>query len=196
MATQNEEINGGANGERAAPENEMDLQQAFDEEKAKAAQYLANWQRAQADYINLRRRTEQDRDELARYAGVRVIHQMLPVLDDLERALDTVGPQLVDHAWVDGIRLIHKKFRSSLDALGVEEVPAQGERFDPTMHEAVNYSDGDEGRITGVLQKGYRLHDRLIRPALVVVGNGQGRTTAPTGGQGTASDPAARASEE
>lgn len=196
MSTPNEEMNGGAPGERAAPENETDLHQVFEDEKAKSAQYLAHWQRAQADFVNLKRRTEQDRDELARYAGVRVILQMLPVLDDMERALDTVGAAMAGHTWVDGIRLIYRKLQASLEAQGLEAVPAHGEHFDPTIHEAVNFSDGEEGRVTSVLQKGYRLHDRIIRPAVVVVGNGQGRTTAQAGGTGTADDKAARSSEE
>ena len=90
------------------------LKQALTEEKAKAEDYLANWQRAQADFVNYKRRLEQQRDEFNKFANTTLILSLLPILDDLERASDSIPPKLAKLGWVDGIRLIERKFRTSL----------------------------------------------------------------------------------
>ncbi len=133
---------------------------------------MANWQRAQADFIDFRRRAEQERAEQAKYAGAMLIVQLLPIQDDLERALQSVSPALAGLSWVEGIHLIYRKLQMVLEAQGLSEISAQGERFDPGIHEAVHYADGEDGHVLSVVQKGYRLYDRVIRPALVVVGKG------------------------
>ncbi len=150
------------------------LKKALAEEKARAESYLANWQRAQADFINYKRRTEQDRQESGRFANSVLILSMLPVLDDLERALDSVPPRLKKLAWVDGIRLIGHKLRESLKAQGLTPIEAEGEPFDPNLHEAAMCSKGREGIVVRELQKGYRLHERVLRVAVVAVGSGEG----------------------
>ena len=150
------------------------LKKALAEEKTKAESYLANWQRVQADFINYKRRTEQDRQDTGKFANSALILRLLPVLDDLERALDSVPPRLRKLAWVEGIRLIWRKLRESLKAQGLTEIAAEGEPFDPNLHEAAMCSKGKEGIVVRELQKGYRLHERVLRVAVVAVGSGEG----------------------
>ena len=150
------------------------LKKALAEEKTRAENYLANWQRAQADFINYKRRTEQGRQETGKFANSALILGLLPVLDDLERALDSVPPRLKKLAWVDGIRLIERKLRESLMAQGLTPIAAEGEPFDPNLHEAATRSKGREGIVVRELRKGYKLHDRVLRAAVVAVGSGEG----------------------
>lgn len=160
---------------REEPEAEQPeiLEQALAEAREKAEGYLANWQRAQADFINYRRRSEQEKEELAKFANAQFMLSILPVLDDLERAFDSITPQAAKLDWVEGIRLIERKFRSALEAQGLSQIKALGEPFDPNLHEATMHSKGEEGIVIEELQKGYMLHDRIIRPTMVVVGNGE-----------------------
>jgi len=146
------------------------LKQALADEKAKAEEYLANWQRTQADFINFKRRTEQERSETARFANEMLILNLLPVLDDMERALDNVSAKLAGLTWVDGIALIYRKLKAILEGHGLSEIKALGEPFDPNLHEAVLYGEGEGGKVIEELQKGYKLHDRVIRPTMVKVG--------------------------
>ena len=99
-----------------------------------------------------------------------LIISVLPLLDDLERALQNVDSHLAGLTWVDGIRLIYRKFQAVLDAAGVKEIEADSRDFDPQYHEAVAFGQGDEGKVISVVQKGYALGGRVIRPAMVVVG--------------------------
>ncbi len=149
------------------------LKQSLAEEKAKAEAYLANWQRAQADFINYKRRSEQEKEEISQFANTILMLSLLPVLDDLERALASIPPHLARLTWVDGIRLIERKLRASLEAQGLSPIKALGEPFDPKLHESAMHGKGKEGIVIEELQKGYKLHDRVIRPAMVVVGNGE-----------------------
>jgi len=146
------------------------LKARLEEEKSKAESYLANWQRAAADYQNLKRRAEKEREEYGRLAAAALVINILPLLDDLERALTSVDIRLAGLTWVDGIRLIYRKFQAVMEAAGVSEIKAEGETFDPNVHEAVMYGEGEEGKVVAEVQKGYRLGDRVIRPAMVVVG--------------------------
>jgi len=149
------------------------LKQSLAEEKAKAEGYLANWQRAQADFINYKRRSEQEKEEISKFANASLMFSLLPILDDLERAFTSIPPHLTRLTWVDGIRLIERKLQASLEVQGLSPIKALGEPFDPKFHEAAMHSKGKEGIVIEELQKGYKLHDRVIRPAMVVVGNGQ-----------------------
>jgi molecular chaperone GrpE len=156
-----------------ATEAEKPLAAQLEEEKEKAQSYLASWQRAAADYQNFKRRVEQERGEMAQLTNAALIINLLPLVDDLERALENVDARLAGLTWLDGIRLIHRKFQALLEMNGVSEIPADGQPFDPNVHEAVMFGDGEEGKVTSVIQKGYRLGDRVLRPAMVVVGKGR-----------------------
>ena len=159
-----------------AEEDTEALKKSLAEETAKAEGYLANWQRAQADFINYKRRSEQEKDEIGKFASGLLMLNLLPILDDLERAFTSVPPHLVQLTWVDGIRLIERKLQASLEVQGLSPIKALGEPFDPKFHEAAMHGKGKEGIVIEELQKGYKLHDRVIRPAMVVVGNGEEET--------------------
>lgn len=149
------------------------LNQALSEEREKAESYLASWQRAQADFENYKRRSEQERQETARFGNTQLMQSVLPALDDLERALESVTPQLAGSGWVEGIRLIARKLQAGMETQGVSQIKALGETFDPNFHEAAGHGQGEEGTVVQELQKGYMLHDRVIRPSMVIVGNGE-----------------------
>lgn len=141
-------------------------------EHQRAEEYRRDLQRVQADFINYKRRVEQEKAEHTKFANGMLILKLLPVLDDLERAVDTVRPELAGLNWVQGIMLIERKLRNILEAEGLSQIQALGADFDPRVHEAVIYqegSEGDEGKVVSVLQQGYKLHDKVIRPAMVKV---------------------------
>ena len=149
------------------------LKQTLAEEKAKAEANLAGWQRAQADFINYKRRTEQEKGEISQFARATFILELLPVLDDLERAFAAIPLRLTKTGWVDGIKLIWTKLRTTMEAQGLSEIKALGEPFDPHLHEAIRQDKGEEGVVVKEVQKGYKFNDRIIRPSKVVVGNGE-----------------------
>ena len=149
------------------------IKQALAEAKAKAEANLAGWQRAQADFINYKRRCEQERDEARKLANSALVLSLLPVLDDFERAFASIPTELAEHEWVNGIKLIERKLRSALEAHGLAEIKALGEPFDTDLHEAVMHVSGKENTVVQEMQKGYKLYDKVIRPSKVAVGNGQ-----------------------
>jgi len=149
------------------------LKQAIAEEKVKAETNLAGWQRAQADFTNFKRRIEQEKEEIGKFANSILVVSLLPVLDDLERALGSVSDDIAELSWVDGIRLIERKLRGILEAQGLFPIEAVGEVFDPYLHEAARQDEGKEGIVIEELHKGYKFNDRVIRPSRVVVGNGE-----------------------
>ena len=168
-----EEAQNEAEPETVEIEDIESLKQALTEEKQKAEEYLANWQRAQADFINYKRRTEQERQDFNSFANANLILGLLPVLDDMERALNAMPPRLARHEWGEGIRLVQRKFQTILEGQGVTPINALGETFDPNYHEALRQDKGKEGIVIEEFQKGYMLGDRVLRPAKVVVGNGE-----------------------
>ncbi len=159
--------------EVAEKEDIGELKQALAKEKEKAESYLANWQRAQADFINYKRRSEQEREEISKFANSALILNLLPVLDDLERAFAAIPPNLAKRSWVEGVRLIEHKLQASLETQGLSLIKAVGEPFDPRLHEAIRQDKGKEGIVIEEVQKGYKFRDRVIRPSKVVVGNGE-----------------------
>jgi molecular chaperone GrpE len=130
-------------------------------------EYLDALQRLKAEFDNYRKRVARDQQELAARAHERLVKELVPVLDDLERALAHEGD--VD----EGIRLIHRQFSDALVKEGLAEVPTDG-KFDPHTQEALlsQPSDSEEGTVIEVVQKGYRLGDRVLRPARVVISAG------------------------
>jgi molecular chaperone GrpE len=141
-------------------------------EREKAETYYKNWQRSAADFINYKRRVEQDRSENARLANAAMVINILPVFDDIDRAVSTVDANLAGLNWVQGVVAIHRKFSQLLDSMGVTEIESAGQPFDPSKHEAIGQAPGEEGKVLHVVQKGYSLGDRVIRPAMVIVGQG------------------------
>ena len=148
-------------------------QQALAEERKKAEKYLANWQRCQADFDNYKKRSEQEKGEVIEFANRALISNLLPIMDDLERAFASVPAELGESNWTEGIKLIYNKFKATLEAQGLAEIKARGEPFDPHLHEAVMQQEGEEGMVVGETQKGYKFRGKVIRPSLVVVGKGE-----------------------
>ena len=131
-------------------------------------EYLDTLQRLKAEFDNYRKRVARDQQELAARAHERLVGRLVPVLDDLERAIAHEGD--ID----DGVRLIHRQLSDSLAKEGLAEIPTEG-KFDPHTQEALlsQPSEAEEGTVIQVLQKGYRLGDRVLRPARVVVSAGE-----------------------
>jgi len=143
-------------------------------EEEKSASYLANWQRTQADFINYKRRIEQERETFARSANASLIISLLPVLDDFESAFEHAPHRGKEKGtWIEGIRMVERKLRTALETFGLKPIEAVGEPFDPNLHEAVRQDSGEEGKVVAEVRKGYMLNDRVLRPSMVVVGNGE-----------------------
>jgi len=149
------------------------LKRALEEEQKKAEKNLLNWQKAEADFSNYRKRVEQEKAELISFANAKLLTELLTVIDDFERAFANVPPEMAQLPWVDGVRLVHQKLRSVLKSQGVTEIESAGKPFDPNIHEAVMQQPGEEGSVIEEVQKGYMMKDRLIRAAKVVVGSGK-----------------------
>ncbi len=150
-----------------------DLQKVLDQAREQADENLRSWQRTAADFSNYRRRIDDEREGLAQFSNTLLIGKLLSVLDDFDRALETVPADTQD-GWVDGIRLVERKLRGLLEAEGLTEIEALGQPFDPNLHEAVVHeetADHPDNQVIGELQRGYRLRDRVLRPALVRVAN-------------------------
>ncbi len=162
----------GAAGVDATDQETEVLRSQLEEERARAERNLANWQRAQADLANFKKRSEQERAELVSFANASLIGKLLPILDDFERALGAVPEELCSTKWVEGMKLIERKLRTVLEQEGVSPIDALGKKFDPHMHEAVlrEAGEGEMDTVVEELQKGYRLRDRVLRPTMVRVG--------------------------
>jgi len=159
--------------EALAAETPEELRTALEEERARAEEYLDQWKRARAEFANFKKRNEKEREELLKFANSVLIAKLLSILDDFERATKTIPGKIHTLTWVEGIFLIHRKIRAILEQEGVTEIEAElGKEFDPAIHEAVVHEESEEyneGQIIDILQKGYKLHDRVVRPTLVKV---------------------------
>ena len=137
--------------------------------EAERDEAIDRWKRAAADFDNFRKRAARERDEYVTLANERLVKELLPILDDLERALAAVGEH--EEATVEeGVSLVHRSLASLLQRNGVEEISTEGQ-FDPHVHEALlsQPSEAEEGSVIDVVQKGYKLGDRVVRPARVVI---------------------------
>ena len=145
------------------------LKKKLAETESKTSEYKDSWLRSQADFQNYKKRLERDNEMM--YVSMKgdIIKKVLPALDDLERALQNRRP---DDPWADGIELIVRKLQNMLDSEGVKRIEALGAEFDPKYHEAISHEPADgakSGSVIGVVQNGYMLGERVIRPALVRV---------------------------
>jgi molecular chaperone GrpE len=137
--------------------------------EAERDEAVDGWKRAAADLDNFRKRVAREREEYVTLANERLVKELLPILDDLERALSAVGEHQ-EAQLEEGVRLTHRALASLLERNGVKEIETSG-RFDPHVHEALlsQPSDAEEGSVIDVVQKGYALGDRVVRPARVVI---------------------------
>ncbi len=163
--------------EEAAPEillaREMEkLRQELAAAQAKADEYLDGWQRARAEFANYKKRVEKEQAQVYQNAVGAIVKRYLEVVDDLERALKNRPTDGDGAAWAEGIELVYRKLLGILESEGVKPMEAEGQPFDPNLHEAILTDESQQyesGQITEVLQKGYLLGDKVLRPALVRV---------------------------
>jgi molecular chaperone GrpE len=156
--------------QEVSPTPEAERQLAAERERSSG--YLEELQRERASFINYRRRTEAEREGWSREANSALIFNILPVLDDFERARQTIPADQRDSAWVDGLMLVGRKLLSTLELAGLRPIEADGKPFDPALHEAVSVvpaGDRESGIVLEELRKGYKIGDRVLRPSMVVV---------------------------
>ncbi|MGH2351312.1 MAG: nucleotide exchange factor GrpE [Chloroflexota bacterium] len=162
----------GRSAEARELERQLDqLRQQLQQADERARENLDRWQRAQADLANFRRRTQFEREEQEKYATASLIAALLPVLDSFDRAWGSLPGQFRRLTWLSGVAMIHSQLRGTLERIGLAEIDCDGRPFDPSLHEAVEHEAGDgTPHVVAVLQAGYKLHERVLRPALVKVG--------------------------
>ena len=156
--------------EGAAEEAEAGEDKAAEEEKKAEEQESERYMRLMAEFQNFKRRAAREKSDIHAYANEKIIGELLPVLDNFERALDTKSEDVEGYA--KGMELIFTQLRTALEHAGLAEIPALGEEFDPNVHNAVMTEDSEEiedNHISKVLQKGYKLNDKVIRPSMVAV---------------------------
>ena len=156
--------------EETQAEPEQSLEERLQALEAERDEYLNDLQRVAAEFENYRKRTARDRADLVTRATERLVKELLPVLDDLERALEAAAEH-EEAKLEEGVQLVHRALASALGGEGLLEIATEGP-FDPHVHEALlsQPSEGAEsGTVLQVLQKGYRLGDRVLRPARVIV---------------------------
>jgi len=162
--------------EQVVEEEELDelerLQKESEEAKQQAAEYLEQLQRSQAEFANYKKRNEREREDFIKLANAALIAKMLSVLDDCERALQTVPDNLRTLTWVEGVFIIERRLRMTLEEEGLSEIEAVGKKFDPELHHAAireETTEHEDDTVISELQKGYKLNDRVLRPTIVRV---------------------------
>jgi molecular chaperone GrpE len=140
--------------------------------QAKAAEYLDGWQRARAEFANYKKRVDRDQAQMHENITASVVKRFLDVMDDLDRALKNRPKEGDGAAWADGVELANRKFYTILESSGVTPIDAQGQYFDPNLHEAISNEEAEgfeDGQIIEVVKQGYLIGDRVLRPAQVRV---------------------------
>jgi len=168
MPVENSPSNEGAGGDKKYDE----LKEKLDKKEAEAAEYLDTLKRVQAEMENYRKRMQKEQEQIIQHATQTVILELLPVIDNLERALDTAKAENESGKLYEGVELIYSQLKRILERECVEIINPVGEEFDPMRHEAVMQIDSEEheaNTVAQVMQKGYELKGRLLRPAMVVV---------------------------
>jgi molecular chaperone GrpE len=159
-------------GEAVGDASDSDLRAQLEEAQREATQFHALMQRVQADFVNYRRRMEEERTALQERANESLVLRLLPVLDDYERALQFVPAVEEFRPWTAGVELVYRNFRGILESFGVTQIQALGMSFDPMEHESVSYQlsdDHEDGMVMSVVREGYKLYGRVLRPAQVTV---------------------------
>ena len=161
------------------------LRAELDNAQAEAAEHLASLQRTAADFANYRRRTAEDRERELGLASEQLLRKLLSVADDFDRALEAMPENLSGLSWIEGIVLLDRKLRQLLESEGVTPIEALGRAFDPREHEAIASVPAPgvpDGQVVAEIQRGYRLRDRVLRPAMVAIATGRADRPAPGDG--------------
>jgi molecular chaperone GrpE len=151
---------------------EPSLEEQLEAAKEEAAKNLDSFLRAQAELSNARKRFEKQQAQVYTNANADLVLKLLPVLDDFDRAMESVPDEISAESWFEGIELVHRKLLGILENLNVQEIEAVGQPFDPNFHDALAQEPSDDhesGIVTREMVKGYRLGDRVVRPSLVYV---------------------------
>ncbi len=146
----------------------------FETAKREAVEFKEGWLRERADFNNYKKRTETQMKDLRESAVVDALMNLLPIIDDLERAMANVPADMKENPWINGVGGIYRKLQKTLEDRGVAVIDPTGEVFDPNRHEAVMKEDSSEvesGHVIATLQKGYVRGDKVLRPAIVKVAN-------------------------
>jgi molecular chaperone GrpE len=165
------------------------LEKELAQEREKATDYMNRAMRAQADTSNMRKRLQQDFARVIQDALKSIVYEQLAVLDSFDRAFATLPAEFQHFTWVDGVGMIQSQLYSILYRAGVRAIEAAGKKFNPIEHEAVAYeetSDQPEDTVTAELQRGYKLQDQVLRPALVKIARAP--QAAPAGAAGNEAD--------
>jgi molecular chaperone GrpE len=153
------------------------LQAELEATQAQSAEHLASLQRTAADFANFRRRTAEDRERELGLASESLLRKVLAIADDFDRALDAMPAEVEAVGWIEGIVLLDRKLRALLESEGVTPIEAIGQPFDPREHEAiasVPATGKPDGEVVAEVQRGYRVRDRVLRPAMVAIaGSGE-----------------------
>jgi len=161
-------------------EQVMFLRDALDASRKELDQSLDTVQRTQAELVNYKRRTDDERIEHGKYSNSRLIVKILPVMEELDLAVTHAGEGGPNDSWLEGVKLIQRKLSNLLQSEGVQEIETVGIQFNPVEHEALGTeptADYPPGYITQAIRPGYRLYDRVVQPAQVMVArepDGQG----------------------
>jgi molecular chaperone GrpE len=151
------------------------IQEELERARAKEAEYLDGWQRARAELANARKRFQREQVQAYTNAQADVLRHLLPIVDDFERALETLPSNLSGLTWIEGILLIRRKLDALLEQSGVTPIDAAGQEFDPFAHQAVTHEPSEtvpSGHVIAELQKGYTISERVLRPSAVRVSSG------------------------
>ena len=156
-------------------EKPQDEKNELNELKAQAEANLNGWKRAQADYHNLEKEYAQRMGKMAEYAAAEMIAKFMPVIDNFELALAHMPKEVAESEWAKGLFQVQKERDDLLKTLDIERIECIGKEFNPHLHEAIGYEPSDlaEGKVTKEVQIGYKMKDRLIRPARVIVSKGK-----------------------
>jgi molecular chaperone GrpE len=167
--------------EQPAQQAAPDLTAELEREREKATDYMNRWQRAQADLANYKRRAEQEREQERKFAAAPLFLELLTIQDNFYRAFETLPVELREFSWVQGVALTYAHLDGLLQMHGVTAIQTKpGQPFDPTVHQAVTHEETDaypDGTITAEYQRGYQIHDRVLRPALVRVAKAKSAAT-------------------
>ena len=171
-------------GEASQNQDEFQAEAELEKAQAQAAEYLDGWQRSRAEFANYKKRVETEREEWRRASTEALLLKLLPVVDDFERAFQRLPQEWADSPWVNGISMILRKLQATLESQGVVPIQAAGQSFDPQQHEAVVQEETAEhadGTVIAEIQRGYRLGERVLRPAMVKVATNTHKEQKPNG---------------
>jgi len=163
-----------------APEDEIELPEGANllqmliEAQKEAKTNEDGWQRARAEFANYKKRNDRERRELFQRAALDTLNSLLPIIDDFDRAFESVPEPISEDPWIGGVSMIQRKFATLLEQYEVEAIDPTGGPFDPNLHQAIGAEDSDEvesGHVIDTLQKGYRAGEQVLRLALVKVAN-------------------------